>query len=267
MKKQIITIAAAAVLAFAIAGCSGQSSNSGGASGGSASGGGTSEAAPAADTGGAAQSGGNDVARKATESGYLDKNGFVTVLGLIELNGKELGEVVESSSYKWDDEDAEWKRGGSLLSPMKGLSDEDHDGDYNIMDTSNYDFTADEVAALAMGAKGTPLEWYLQNWIVKYDSAEELLADQNVVPIDQCQIENGAYGAEIWALVQNSAGDRYIMEVRHYDSDDSGTIELYNEDFIAHNANGIASAFNHYYGLEDAHTIDAAWEILKSIAI
>ena len=182
MKKQLFAIAAAAVLAIALAGCSGSSS------GGGESAGGTSEATPAADTGAGAESGGNDVASKAAESGYLDKNGFVTVLGLIELNGQELGEVVESSSYKWDDDKAGWVRAGSLLSPMKGLSDEDRNGDTDIMDISEYDFTADEVAALAMGAKGTPLEWYLQNWIVKYDNAEELLADQNVVPIDQCQI-------------------------------------------------------------------------------
>lgn len=225
----------------------------GGSSGSSAASGSTASA-------GGASGGADGASAEAAAAGYLDENGFLTVKAFIELDGAELTKVAEAAGYKWDEKHASWTRVGSDVSPMKARTHEDYSSG-----NTDADFTSDEIAALPVGAKGVPMEWFISNRVVKYDDAADLLDDQQVTVVDQCEVEHRNYGKEIWAVVVNSAGDRYLLEVRHYDSDGSGVIEVYSTDYIATESRGVASSFNMGdYLLEDAHTIDAIMEVIRS---
>ncbi len=55
------------------------------------------------------------------------------------------------------------------------------------------------------------------------------------------------------------------MDVEYVPKENSGQIDVYTTDYIATNARGIASAFSlGEYLLEDKHTIDEAFEVIKS---
>jgi len=257
MKKYLSVVITCCVFALALGlvACGGSSSGSATASG-SASG------ASASASGGSAAS---DAAGEYKSAGYLDEHEVVTAKALVELDGAELTKVAEAAGYKWDEDHAEWTRSGSEVGPSKGLTAEEHESaGYSITDTSKYDFAADEVAGFAQGAKGTPVRWLISSK-AKYADAAAVLADQQVTIVDQCEVEHRNYGKEVWAIVENSAGDRFLLCARHYDSDDSGAVDLFNEDYLATNERGVASSFGlGDYLLEDANTIDAAFEIIKS---
>ncbi|MBQ9043137.1 MAG: hypothetical protein IJ111_10050 [Eggerthellaceae bacterium] len=258
MKKSLAIVAAccAFALALGLVGCGGSSSGSAAASGSAASG------SAAASAGSASAS---DAMSAYKADGYLDEFGIVTAKALIELDGAELTQVAEAAKYEWTDEHAEWTKIGSELAPSKGLSAEDREAaGSNITDTSKYEFTPDEVAGFAVGGKGTPVKWLMTSK-AQYADAAEVLADQQVTVVDQCEVEHRYYGTEIWSIVQNSAGDKFLLCTWRYDSDSSGAYDLYNEDYIAHNSRGIASHFNMGdYLLADVHTIDEIWPILQS---
>ena len=240
--KRILAIAAACcalVMAFALAACGGSSSGS--AASGSAS------------------AAGGDAKAGYTADGYLDEFGVITAKALIELDGAELSKVAKAADYAWDEKHAEWKKLGSEAAPSKGLTSEEMQASNG---TDAFEFTESEVAGLAAGGKGTPIMW-LTTSIAKIDSVEQVLANQQVKVVDQCVIEHRNYGKEIWAIVQNNAGERFLLCAQQYS--DKSAVNLYTAEYIAASAHGIASHFNSYeYLLYDAHTIDAIWPILQS---
>lgn len=253
--KRVFAIAlmcCAFVLALGLVACGGSSSGSAAASG--------SASAASASTSGAS-AGSSAASGDAASEGYLDEHNVITAKALVELDGAELTKLAESASYKWDDKHAEWTRVGADVAPSKGLTSEEMSASNGI---EAFEFTADEIAGLAVGGKGTPMSW-LVSCKAKYADSAAVLAAQQVDIVDQCEVNHKNYGKEIWAIIKNSAGDRFLLCARHYDSDDSGAVDLFNSEYLATNARGIASCFNSGdYLLEDAHTIDAAWEVLKS---
>ena len=262
MKKSlgIVLSCCAFALAMGLAACGGSSSGSAPASG-SASG---SDSGATASASGAS-GGSGDAKAQAQADGYLDQNGTITAKALTELDGAALTKVAESAGYTWNEKHASFSKAGSDVSPSKGLNKEQSEAaGYSITDTSKYDFTAEEVAGFAQGGKGTPVKWLISSKS-KYADAAAVLADQQVTIVDQCEVEHRNYGKEVWAVVENSAGDRFLLCALHYDSDDSGAVDVFTEDYIATNERGIASRFNlGDYLLADAHTIDAVMEVLKS---
>ena len=264
MKKPLLVVLFAAVFALALTACgTAQPSGDDGGSG-TSSGGGTSTS-----TGTGTGTGTDQDPKDAyVAAGYIDQHGFITVKALTELDGQGVADVLAAASYEWVDEKCAWKRVGSNLTPSRGLTSEQMQQSIADGTTDAFRFSSSEIAAFPKGSSGVPVDWFLSNRVVKYGSPAELLADQQVNVIDQCEIENGAYGIEIWAVIENSSHERFLLEVRHYASDDSGVIEVYNAAYIATNTNSIASAFNDYHpGLEDATTIDAVWRILAGRSI
>ena len=260
MKKglAIVVVCCSFVLALGLAACGGSSSGSA-ASGSAASG--VSGSAASASTSGSA----SGASAEASADGYLDSHGLINAKALTELDGAELTKLAESAGYQWDEKHAEWTKVGSDVAPMKGLTKEQSEaGGTSISDTSKYDFTQDEVAGFAAGGKGTPVRWML-SCKGKYADAAEYLADQNVEVVEQCDVEQRYGGTHIWAIVKNSAGDRFLMDVEYVPKENSGQVDVYTSDYITTNSRGIASAFSlGEYLLEDKHTIDEAFEVIKS---
>ena len=248
----IVIMCCAFVFALGLAACGGSSS---GSAASSASGSAASASASASASGASAE---------AAAAGYLDSHGLINAKALTELDGAELTKLAESAGYQWDEKHAEWSKVGSDVAPMKGLTKEESEaGGTNISDTSKYDFTQDEVAGFAAGGKGTPVRWML-SCKGKYADAAEYLADQNVEVVEQCEVEQRYGGTHIWAIVKNSAGDRFLMDVEYVANENSGQVDVYTTDYIAANSSGIASAFSlGQYLLEDKHTIDEAFEVIK----
>lgn len=252
-KFAIIVMCCAFALAMGLVGCGGSSSGSAAASG-SASG---------ASASGSASAGAGDAKAGYTADGYLDEFGIVTAKALVELDGAELTKVVESAKYEWDEKRAEWTKVGSEAAPSKGLSAEDFEAALSDTDsTAMFHFTPEEFAGLAAGGKGTPLKWLVTSK-AKIDNVEQVLANQQVTVVEQCEVEHRNYGKQIWAIVQNSAGDKFLLCASHYSG--TSSIDLFNADYLAYNSRGVASSFNSGdYLLEDAHTIEAAFEVIKS---
>ena len=256
MKKRVLTVAltcCAFVLAMGLVACGGSSSGSAAASG-SASG----SAASASSA-----SGSSDAKAQAQTDGYLDQYGIITAKALTELDGAALTKVAESAGYTWNEKHASFSKTGSQVSPSKGLNKEQSEAaGYSISDTSQYNFTPEEVAGFAVGGKGTPVKWLVSSKAAYADVAD-VLANQQVKVVDQCEVEHRNYGKQIWAVIENSAGDRFLLCTSYYSN--TGVCDLFTADYIATNERGIASSFNHGdYLLEDAHAIDAAMEVLKS---
>lgn len=255
MKKilAIILTCCAFVLAVGLVACGGSSSGSAAASG-SASG------SPANASG---ASSGSDAKAQAQADGYLDQYGIITAKALSELDGAALTKVAESAGYTWNEKHASFSKIGSQVSPSKGLNKEQGEAaGYSITDTSKYDFTPEEVAGFAVGGKGTPVVWLVSSKAAYADVAD-VLANQQVKVVDQCEVEHRNYGKQIWSVIENSAGDRFLLCTSYYSN--LGEYKLFTADYIATNQRGIASSFNHNdYLLEDAHTIDAVMEVLKS---
>ncbi len=256
MKNKGIAIAVvccACALALSLVGCGGSSSGS---------------TAPASGSGGASASGsasaGAAGASGAAASDYTDAHGYLTVKALVELDGKALAQAAEDAGYEWNDASCLWKKTGSSVMPSRALTQVDYDAAKGL---DAFNFTLDEVDAFAAGAAGTPVMWTVSNSKAAYSGADEILADQQVDVVEQCAIDNAAYGTETWALVQNGANDRFLLEIR-YDGDKlSGDVLVYTADYVATEANGIASAFLFVPdGLYDAHTIDECWAALKAAA-
>lgn len=252
MKKglAVVLMCCAFALAMGLAACGGSSSGS--AASGSAS---TASASGSA----------SGASAEAAAEGYLDSHGLISAKAVTELDGAELTKLAESAGYQWDEKHAAWTRVGSDVAPMKGLTKEQSDAaGTNITDTSKYDFTQDEVAGFAAGGKGAPVRWMF-SCKGKYADAAEYLADQNVEVVEQCDVEQRYGGTHIWAIVKNSAGDRFLMDVEYVPKENSGQIDVYTSDYIATNSRGVASAFSlGEYLLEDIHTIDEAFEVIKS---
>ena len=254
-KRTLATIltCCAFALALGLAGCGGSSSGSAASSASSASG-----SAGASGASASASAAGGDAKAGYTADGYLDEFGIVTAKALVELDGAELAKVAEAAKYEWDDKNAEWAKVGSGLAPSKGLSSEEMQASNGI---EAFEFSEAEVAGFAAGDKGTPVMWLVTSR-AKIDDVDTVLANQQVTIVDQCEIGHRNYGRELWAIVKNSAGDQFLMCAQHYD--DKSVVDLYTADYIAANEHGIASHFNSgEYLLYDAHTIDAAMEVLK----
>jgi len=252
MKRRTLAIAitcCALALTMGLAACGGSSSGSAVASGSAAS--------------ASSASSGSDAKAQAQADGYLDQYSLITAKALTELDGTELTKLAESADYKWDEKRSEWTRFGSDVAPTRGLTSEESDAaGYSISDTSAYDFTAEEIAGFAIGGKGTPVEWLIANKAAYADVAD-VLASQQVKIVDQCEVEHANYGKQIWAVIENSAGDRFLLCASYYSN--TGVSRLFTTDYIATAPRGIASCFNHGdYLLADAHTIDAIMEVLKS---
>ncbi|MDO4539309.1 MAG: hypothetical protein Q4B54_14180, partial [Coriobacteriales bacterium] len=194
-------------------------------------------------------------ATEAIAAGYLDENNVMTAKALVELDGAGLTTLAESAGYKCSDKHAQWFGVAGQVAPTKGLTSEEMAASESL---EAFNFTKDEIPGLAIGGKGTPIKW-LVSTNAKYADASALFAAQQVSVVDQCEVDHRNYGKQIWAIVENSAGDRFLLCTYCYESDGTGSINLFNSDYLATNANGIASEFNlGTYLLEDAHTIDAA---------
>jgi len=255
--KRILTIAIACcalALAMGLVACGGSSSGSAAASG-SASG----SAASAS----SASAGSGDAKAQAQTDGYLDKYSLITAKALTELDGAELTKLADSSGYKWDEKHAAWSKVGSDVSPSKGLTQEESEAaGYSISDLSQYEFTAEEIAGLAKGGKGTPIKW-LSSSKAAYADVADFLNCQQVKIVDQCEVNHRNYGTQTWAIIENSAGERFLLVAMQYDN--TSVYKVFTSDYIATESIGIASEFNlGDYLLKDAHTIDAAMEVLKS---
>lgn len=239
------------VLALGLVACGGSSS---GSTASSAASGSASTASASGDSGGS-----STASADAETAGYLDEYGLMTAKALIELDGAELTELAKTANYNWDEKHAEWTTFGSDVAPSKGLTSEEMQASDGI---EAFEFSADEVAAFAKGAKGTPVVWYVTSK-AKYDDVNQFLAAQQVTVVDQCEVEHRNYGKEIWSIVENSSGDRFLLCAKHYSG--KSAFDLFTEDYIAINSRGVASSFNlGDYLLEDAHTIDDIWPILQS---
>ena len=108
-----------------------------------------------------------------------------------------------------------------------------------------------ENLGFAVGGKGTPVKWLVSSKAAYADVAD-VLANQQVKVVDQCEVEHRNYGKQIWAVIENSAGDRFLLCTSYYSN--TGVCDLFTADYIATNERGIASSFNHGdYLLEDAH--------------
>ena len=259
MKKKIVIVFAccALVAALGLVGC-------GGASSSGASDSQTSSSASSASSSVESSTSNSSGDTTLFGMGYADKHSLMTAKAIIELDSEELANVAEKLHYEWDADKCRWSRAASTVSPWRGLTSEQYSSDEAF---SLQNVTADDIAAFAMGAKGEPVAWNMYNTIVEYANSDAAFADQAVEAVDQCVVNNWPYGDEIWAIVQNSAGDRFLMEVRHLSSNNTGQVLVYTADYVAVNANGIESALDKYYpGLDEAHTIDAAWQILKEAA-
>ena len=133
--------------------------------------------------------------------------------------------------------------------------------------TDAFDFSEEEIAGFAAGSAGTPVRWSIYQYLPKVHSVEDALANQPVTIVDQCRIESRYYGIEIWAIIEGPYG-RYLMQVQHTASSDRGYVGVYTPEYIAINANGVASEFdNFYYELDEVHDLDEAWAIIKSHAV
>lgn len=255
MKKSLAIVVAccAAVLALGLVACGGSSSGSA-ATAGSASG---------ASTSASASTGSGSAATDATgdykSAGYLDEFGIITAKALTELDGAELTKVADAASYKWEDKHGEWTKVGTNVAPSKGLTSEQMSASDGV---EAFYFTPDEIAGLAQGGKGTPICWSVTSK-AKVDGLEQVFANQQVTVVDQCEVEHRSYGKEIWAIIKNSAGDEFLLCAKYYS--ETSAVEVYNADYLATSARGVASSFNMGdYLLEDAHTIEAAFEVIKS---
>ena len=264
MRKQLtaITASCAFALALGLAACGGGASSSatGSQPGGESSGAAATETSSVA-SGTSETSGGETDEAKA--AGYLDQFGSLTAKALVELDGAALTKVVEGAGYTWTDDHAEWTKIGLEVAPSRGLGkEEDEAGGYSILDTSKYDFTSEEVASFAVGAKGTPVKWLISSK-GNYADVADVLASQQVNIVDQCEVDHRNYGKQIWAIIENGAGDRFLLCASHYSK--TGVVYVFNADYLATNARGVASSFNlGDYLLEDAHTIEAAFDVIKS---
>ncbi len=246
----IVITCCAFALSLGLVACGGSSSGSAAASGSATSAGSASASASASASGASSD---------ATANGYLDDHGLITVKALIELDGAKLTDLADSAGYKWDEKHASWTKVGSDVSPSKALTQEDYN---NSTDLSAFNFTADEIAGFATGAKGTPVKWYHSSK-AKYNDVADVLAYQQVKVVDQCDVEHRNYGKQTWAIVENSAGDRFLLCAMYYDN--KGVVEVFTPEYIATESRGIASEFNlGDYLLEDKHTIDDVWAVLKS---
>ncbi len=203
-----------------------------------------------------------------TAAGYLDASGYITARAVVDLDGAALSELAEASGYKWNEDGWELKpmKVRARLSPSKGLTSEEMEGT-TIIDTDKFDFTEDEVKGFAAGSAGTSLRWFIEHAWAEYEDAAQVLADQNVDVIDQCEVESNYYGTVIWAVVEGKGG-RLLLQARHYDSNNSGTVEVYTPEYLVTSSNGVASSFDTYCeGLDNAHTIDEVWQIIAGRAL
>ena len=252
MKKYLLAFIPAAAMAVTLAGCSTGTST---ADSTTASGGSDATQSVTEIT---SESGSN---KDALAAGYLDDNNHVTAKALVELDGKELSELAESAGYTWTGD--QYGKEGANVHPTRALTSEEMKN--AMKDLSAFDFSQDEVKAFGKASLDAPVNWSITNFDIPYENVEQVLSTQNVDIEEQCEIENGAYGKEIWAIVKNSNSDRFLLEARYYDSDKSGYIQIFEPEYLKINARGMASTFNDYYeGLEEARTVDDVWKILSN---
>ena len=250
----IVIACCAFVLAMGLVACGGSSSGSTAASGSAAGSAASASGASGESSGAKAQ---------AQADGYLDRYGLITAKALTELDGAELTKIADSSDYKWDEKHAAWSKIGSDVSPSRGLTQEESEAaGHSISDLSQYKFTAEEIAGLAKGGKGTPIKW-LASSKAAYTDVADVLASQQVKIVDQCEVDHRNYGTQTWAIIENSAGERFLLVAMQYDN--ASVYKVFTADYIATESIGIASEFNlGDYLLRDVHTIDGAMEVLKS---